>query len=408
MLTHARDSGARVDDAELDRAVGQRGGAEPDDAGRSCASGCAQRGHRLRALSRQPARPDADRAGARARGARSASASATPRSTSCIEKQRGAAAGDVQIQHRADPGHGARRRQRRPWWPSAARAPRRRWRACAAGEDFAAVAREISEDGNRGQRRRDRPAAGRPPARRVRRGRAPAASPARSRRACCAAAPAFTCSSCSNAASGAAFRVHADARPPHPAAPVAAAERARPRSAGWPSSSARSKPARAASSTWRARTREDGSAAQGGDLGWASPGPFVPEFEEAMNRPAGRRHLRSGGVALRRAPDPGGRAAQSRRSTPSSCASRRATSCASRSSRRPTRNGCATCAPAPTSSCASRRSERRRTRREATSAAQALRPALPGRRRRHRRDRRRDRPAARRGAGRDRPRASAR
>jgi peptidyl-prolyl cis-trans isomerase SurA len=29
---------------------------------------------------------------------------------------------------------------------------------------------------------------------------------------------------------------------------------------------------------------EDGSAAQGGDLGWASPGTMVPEFEEAMNQ----------------------------------------------------------------------------------------------------------------------------
>jgi peptidyl-prolyl cis-trans isomerase SurA len=29
---------------------------------------------------------------------------------------------------------------------------------------------------------------------------------------------------------------------------------------------------------------EDGSAPQGGDLGWASPGSFVPEFEEAMDK----------------------------------------------------------------------------------------------------------------------------
>lgn len=28
---------------------------------------------------------------------------------------------------------------------------------------------------------------------------------------------------------------------------------------------------------------EDGSAPQGGELGWVSPGSFVPEFEEAMN-----------------------------------------------------------------------------------------------------------------------------
>jgi len=41
------------------------------------------------------------------------------------------------------------------------------------------------------------------------------------------------------------------------------------------------------SATFEALARqysEDGSAAQGGDLGWVNPGAFVPEFEEAMNR----------------------------------------------------------------------------------------------------------------------------
>ena len=37
---------------------------------------------------------------------------------------------------------------------------------------------------------------------------------------------------------------------------------------------------------------EDGSAAQGGDLGWAAPGTMVPEFEEAMNA------LAAGGMSL--------------------------------------------------------------------------------------------------------------
>jgi peptidyl-prolyl cis-trans isomerase SurA len=41
------------------------------------------------------------------------------------------------------------------------------------------------------------------------------------------------------------------------------------------------------SNTFEALARqfsEDASATQGGDLGWVNPGAFVPEFEEAMNR----------------------------------------------------------------------------------------------------------------------------
>jgi peptidyl-prolyl cis-trans isomerase SurA len=41
------------------------------------------------------------------------------------------------------------------------------------------------------------------------------------------------------------------------------------------------------SATFQALAKEhsqDGSATQGGDLGWVGPGAFVPEFEEPMNR----------------------------------------------------------------------------------------------------------------------------
>ena len=78
-------------------------------------------------------------------------------------------------------------------------------------------------------------------------------------------------------------RRHAKPRPPHPAAPSAAAERERGARSGWPSSRSASRPARPISRSWRARTRRTRAPRNGGDLGWASPGLFVPEFEEAMN-----------------------------------------------------------------------------------------------------------------------------
>ena len=67
MLSHARDSGVRVDDAEIDRAVGVIA-AQNQITPTQLRSAWRQDGMDLRALSRQPARPDDGRARARARG----------------------------------------------------------------------------------------------------------------------------------------------------------------------------------------------------------------------------------------------------------------------------------------------------------------------------------------------------
>ena len=122
------------------------------------------------------------------------------------------------------------------------------------------------------------------------------------------------------------------------------------------SSSARSSPARKTFEQLARDNSEDGSAAQGGDLGWASPGAFVPEFEEAMNA------LPVGGIS-----DPvtsrfGVHLIQVRRAAPDHARRQAAARAgAQRAARAEVRgglhaNGCATCAAAPTSSCASRRS----------------------------------------------------
>ena len=80
LVTNARDSGARVDEPELDRAVAnvatQNQLTMPQLRER-----LRKEGHRLREVPRQHQRPDAGRAGARARGRRAGSRSATPRST---------------------------------------------------------------------------------------------------------------------------------------------------------------------------------------------------------------------------------------------------------------------------------------------------------------------------------------
>lgn len=54
------------------------------------------------------------------------------------------------------------------------------------------------------------------------------------------------------------------------------------------------------------RYSQDGSASAGGELGWVSPGQLVPEFEHAMNELEAGRYLAAGAEPVRRAPDPGG------------------------------------------------------------------------------------------------------
>ena len=70
---------------------------------------------------------------------------------------------------------------------------------------------------------------------------------------------------------------------------------------------------------------------------------------------ADRRVVRPGALALRRPPDPGARSSRVRDRTPSSCANRPRTLSRSRSSTRPTRNGSRTCARRPSSNTGNRR-----------------------------------------------------
>ena len=78
-----------------------------------------------------------------------------------------------------------------------------------------------------------------------------------------------------------------DRTPPGPSAPAPAASNAPPppeaprtaAAAPAPASSGHAAPLRLVPAT---TSSEDASAPQGGDLGWASAGAYVPEFEEAL------------------------------------------------------------------------------------------------------------------------------
>ena len=401
LVTNARDSGVKVDEAELDRAVANvalqnqmtmaqlRAAAAPARASttRASATTCATRSLVERVREREvmariritDAEIDALLDQQRAAAGTSIATTTSRRSSSPCPRAPSEADG-----------------RRAP-----ARAPRRRWRASRPASRSTAVAREMSEDGNRakGGEIGMRPADRLPDlfvdavrAAASRRGRADAAAQRRR----------LPRAQARRATRGRRLHDHADARAPHPAAPVGAARRRKPRCAAWPTSSARSsagtKTLRGAGAReLRGRQRRAGRRPR---LGVARH--LRARVRGGDEQAAARRHLRPGRLALRRAPDPGARAARRRRSTRSSSASRRATCCASRSSRTPTPSGCATCARGlhrdARAAAVSRRAGHEARR------AQALRPALPDRRGGHRRDRRRDRAAARRRAGRDRPR----
>ncbi len=278
LLSHARDAGVRVDDGEIDRAV---------------ASIAAQNQITLAQMRAQLARDGMDMTRFRTNvrdqmlveRVREREVAQRIRITDAeidefIEQQRGAAAGEVQyniaqilvtVPDNASEAVVAERRAR-------AEAAFARVRA---GEDFAAVARSVSEDANKAQGGE----IGLKPADRLPDVFLEAVRPLASG----SVAPSLLRSGAGfhvlkliERSEGSAFRItqtrarHILLRP----SPQASAEAVQARLADF------KRQIESGARRFEDLAREhslDGSAAGGGDLGWAAPGQFVPEFEAALN-----------------------------------------------------------------------------------------------------------------------------
>jgi peptidyl-prolyl cis-trans isomerase SurA len=278
LLSHARDSGVRVDDNDIDRAVGVIAAQNQITVGqlrqRLAADG--QDLPRFRAQLRDQLMVERVREGEVARRIRITDGEVD----AFIEQQRGAVAGEVQY-------NVAQVLIKVPEGASEADVAQRRVRAeqamtrIRAGEDFAAVARQVSEDDNRerggeiGLRPADRlPDIFLETVRPLKNGDV-APSILRT-------GAGFHVLKLLERAEGGAFRItqtrarHILLRPSEQLSEAAV----RARLAEYKRLVA------AGTRRFEDLAREfslDGSAQAGGDLGWASPGQYVPEFEAGMN-----------------------------------------------------------------------------------------------------------------------------
>ncbi len=278
-LTHARDSGTRIDDAELDRAV--------NNVAVQNQITMAQLRERLRregieyARFRNNVRDQLLTERVREREVQSRIRVTDAEIDAFLEQRRAAASANAeyniaQILVTVPEGAGAEEIARRRERAESAK------KRVAAGEAFETVAREISEDPNRaaggvlGMRSADRlPDVFVDVVKKLGSGEV---APELLR-----TGAGFHLLKLVDKREGDAFRI-TQTRARHillrPSAQLSA-EAAQRRLAGFRE---QIESGRATFEALARENSEDGSAVAGGDLGWTSPGTFVPEFEEAMNR----------------------------------------------------------------------------------------------------------------------------